>query len=392
MINQEPQTVLVVQNRFHGLDHLRAFAILFVFLFHYQGKIFGHPDWTTEAGRFGWTGVDLFFVLSGFLISSQLFEQIKQGRQIAYRDFFVKRFFRIIPAFVVVTAIYFCFPGFHEKPALAPLWRFLTFTANFGLNKEDFGTFSHSWSLCVEEQFYLFLPLTLIVFQYFNKLNKAYWLLIIFFAAGFFLRIYSWNELYLPELPRERSALYWSMYIYYPTYNRLDGLLAGVTVAIIYEFFPILWSRLAAYGNYFIVVSLVVLAIAYYMCYNRFSYFASIFGFPLVAMGYALMILAAVSPGSILYRWKSKWTAQIATLSYSIYLLHKGMIYLTQNFLSQWGIDRNSNLTLLCCLISSIAVAWLLNRVVERPFLKLRNRFLNRERVIIADRPIAVTE
>lgn len=378
--------------KFYGLDHLRAFAISYVFMFHYQGKIFGHPEWTTEAGRFGWTGVDLFFVLSGFLISSQLFAQLKHGKQIAYRDFFVKRFFRIIPAFAVVTAIYFSFPGFHEKPALAPLWRFLTFTANFGLNKEDFGTFSHSWSLCVEEQFYLFLPLTLIVFQYFNKLTKAYWLLIIFFTAGFFLRIYSWNELYLPELPRERNALYWSMYIYYPTYNRLDGLLAGVTVAILYEFFPKVWSRIAPYGNQFILLSLAVLGVAYYMCYIRFNYYASIYGFPLVAFGYALMIIAAVSPYSILYRRKSKWTAQLATLSYSIYLLHKGIIYLTQTSLGQWGIDRNSNLTLVCSFIFSIAAAWLLNRVVERPFMKLKNKFLKEERLVAVPQPIPVAE
>ena len=57
-----------------GLTHLRALAIALVFVYHYQ--LFGHPAWVERAFAFGWTGVDLFFVLSGFLISRQLFHSI----------------------------------------------------------------------------------------------------------------------------------------------------------------------------------------------------------------------------------------------------------------------------------------------------------------------------
>lgn len=58
-----------MHNKLWGLDHLRALAIILVFFFHY-GRLFPHPEWTTTLGKFGWTGVDLFFVLSGYLISS----------------------------------------------------------------------------------------------------------------------------------------------------------------------------------------------------------------------------------------------------------------------------------------------------------------------------------
>jgi peptidoglycan/LPS O-acetylase OafA/YrhL len=79
---------LIAQQKLYGLDHLRALAITFVFLFHYQISIFGHPVWLKNLAKFGWTGVDLFFVLSGFLISSQLFSQIKQGKVISFKEFF----------------------------------------------------------------------------------------------------------------------------------------------------------------------------------------------------------------------------------------------------------------------------------------------------------------
>jgi peptidoglycan/LPS O-acetylase OafA/YrhL len=89
------------KHKLHGLDHLRALAITYVIFFHYQ--FFGHPQW--EAGRvsnFGWTGVDLFFVLSGFLIAGQLFNTIASGKNISVKEFFIKRSFRIIPPYLLV--------------------------------------------------------------------------------------------------------------------------------------------------------------------------------------------------------------------------------------------------------------------------------------------------
>ena len=231
-----------IQQKLYGLDHLRAVAISFVFLFHYFILSGGQPKWLPNFAKFGWTGVDLFFVLSGFLISSQLFTQLKQEQKISFKQFFLKRFFRIVPAFVVTVCLYFSLPFFSEKESLPPLWRFLTFTQNIGLNLKDFGTFSHCWSLCVEEHFYLFFPLTLMFLQYTNLTKKGYLVLFCLFLFGFAIRIYSFNYLYLPKNEDENSWLYWYKYIYYPTYNRLDGLLMGVTIAGIYQFMPLFWS------------------------------------------------------------------------------------------------------------------------------------------------------
>src|ERR1043166_4950156 len=115
-----------------ALDHLRALAITLVFIYHY--RLFPHPEWVDTIGSFGWTGVDLFFVLSGYLIAGQLFSQVHQYGRISLGDFYLKRFFRIIPAYLAVVAVYFSIPTFREVEALAPLWKFLTFTQNLGLD------------------------------------------------------------------------------------------------------------------------------------------------------------------------------------------------------------------------------------------------------------------
>ena len=364
------------QEKFYGLDHLRALAIFIVFFFHYQIPIFGHPEWLQNFAKFGWTGVDLFFVLSGFLISSQLFSQIKQGKTISYKNFFLKRFFRIIPAFLMVVGIYFCFPVFREKESLPPLWKFLTFTQNFGTNLKDFGTFSHAWSLCVEEHFYFFFPIILILFQTANLFKKSYWILIAFFLFGFAIRIYSWNTLYLPKINNENSWLFWYKFIYYPTYNRLDGLLIGVSIAAIYQFKTNLWNKIAKFGNQILLLSFVILTFAYFLCYEEQSFCASIFGFPLVAFGYGFLVIGAISPKSFLYKWNSKITTFIASLSYAIYLTHKGIIHITQNVFENLNVKIESNLMMTICVAFCIVGAMLLNSIIEKPFMKLRNRIL----------------
>ena len=370
------------QSKLYGLDHLRALAILLVLGFHYQLGYFGRPEWTKQFNQFGWTGVDLFFVLSGFLISSQLFAQIKKGKNISLKEFFLKRFFRIIPIYFVVVGIYFCFPFFREKEALPPLWKFLTFTQNFGLDIKNFGTFSHAWSLCVEEHFYLFLPLILIFLQMTQLFKKGYWLLIMLFVAGFVTRLYSWHEGYLPAVGNESSLASWTEFVYYPTYNRLDGLLVGVSIAAIYQFLPKAWNKISNYGNHLILVGLVLLTAAYFFCSDLSSYATSIVGFPFISIGYGFLVMGAICPASFLYKWNSKITTLIATLSYGIYLSHKGVIHMAQEIFSNWGIDKNGNVMFLICIAFCILIAWLLHLAIEKPFMKWRDVMLKKKQVL----------
>src|SRR5437764_3411603 len=142
-----------------GLDLLRALAIIVVVVYH--AGIMGFPL-PGDVHRFGWVGVDLFFVLSGYLIGGQLLAPLTHGSRIKVGQFFARRALRILPAYLVILAIYFLLPSWREYPQMSqPLWKFLLSVQNIGLHG---GTaFSHAWSLAVEDQFYLLLPLILIL-------------------------------------------------------------------------------------------------------------------------------------------------------------------------------------------------------------------------------------
>src|SRR5579871_146679 len=329
MTNQKGSVNPQTPNKLFGLDHLRALAIILVFVYHY-GRIFPHPQWTNSISKFGWTGVDLFFVLSGYLIASQLFAEIAKRKTFSIEDFFLKRFFRIIPLYLVVVAIYFCLPFVRERESLAPLWKYLTFTQNFGLDLRTQGTFSHAWSLCIEEQFYFFLPFILTGLLFFKLFRRSFWLLILLFILGFFIRFYLYQHFIQPNLDDDNNWVEWLKLIYYPTYCRLDGLLAGIGIAALFQFKPIVKERISRYGNLLFIASIIILSIAYYICINEQSFIASVYGFPLVSIGYAFMVTSAISPSSFLYKFNSRTTATIATLSYAIYLVHKITVHISQ--------------------------------------------------------------
>jgi peptidoglycan/LPS O-acetylase OafA/YrhL len=369
------QVLPLTNQKLYGLDHLRAFAISYVLLFHI--RIFGHPAWTEAVGKFGWTGVDLFFVLSGYLISSQLFATLRAGKQISFPEFFVKRFFRIIPAYLTVVAIYFCFPFFREKEALPPLWKFLTFTQNYHLDLRSTGTFSHAWSLCIEEQFYLALPLLLMALFYFNKMKKGFYLLLFLFAAGFGVRAASWHFLVEPLAGTDDFWTSWYRYIYYPLHTRLDGLLAGVALAALLTFRPQVCEKIARYGNILLLAGFLILAGAYGVCQDQYSLAGTVLGFPLVAVGYGFLVWGAVTPSSFLYRMPSRISSSLATLSYAIYLSHKGVIHMIQTGLSGRGMPADSNGMLLISLAGCLAGALLLRVLVEKPFLHIRKLVLS---------------
>lgn len=364
----------MANSKLYGLDHLRALAILLVLGFHYQLQ-FPHPNWTAWFMKIGWTGVDLFFVLSGFLISSQLFAQIKKGNGLCLRDFFIKRIFRILPIYFFIVGVYFLFPFFREKEALPPLWKFLTFTQNFNLEIKNYGTFSHAWSLCVEEHFYLFLPLILTFLLANNLLSKSYWILISLFLLGLVLRIYLWNVYYPEDLIGNTSLPYWTENIYYPTYNRLDGLMIGVAIAATYQFLPRTWDWVSKFGNHFIILGVLVLTFVYFYCSQLAAYSTSTYGFLVIAIGYGFLVLGAICPTSFLYKWNSKATSFIALLSYGVYLSHKGVIHIMQVALGQ-SLPADSNVMMAICFALCFMVAWLLNVTIEKPFLKLRDKVL----------------
>lgn len=367
--------------KYAGLDHLRALAITLVFLCHY--RMFGHPEWVNSIGEFGWTGVDLFFVLSGFLIAGQLFADIRQGRPLQVKAFYLKRFFRIIPAYLVIVTLYFTVPAFKEKEGLAPLWKFLTFTQNFGLDLSRQRAFSHAWSLCIEEQFYLLLPFIVLFFVRAKIPARAFYLVLALFIGGFAIRAYSWFHFIAPLLGKDDLWFTWYERIYYPTYTRLDGLLIGICIAGLFQFKPQLKERITRHGNKFLLLSLALLTGAYFLFTDSSTFSASVLGYPLIAVACGAMVIAALSPTCFLYRLSARFTGIIATLSYSIYLSHKAVIHLTQDVVSRWGLAVDNNWMMLICVVSTILAGLLMHYMVEKPFLKLRDKVLMQNRQAI---------
>ncbi|WP_345133931.1 acyltransferase [Dactylosporangium darangshiense] len=136
--------------RFPALDGLRAIAALMVVMFH-----FGGTDWRWLSGH---SGVHIFFVLSGFLITTLALREEERSGRISFADFYVRRLFRIVPVYLVVLiamAVYFAPPGQPIGDLHGGMPYYLTFMNEFSAS----GTFTISWTLGIEQKFYLLWPL-----------------------------------------------------------------------------------------------------------------------------------------------------------------------------------------------------------------------------------------
>jgi peptidoglycan/LPS O-acetylase OafA/YrhL len=363
-----------VNGRLSGLDHLRAFAITYVFFYHYQ-SLFPHPDWLERLADFGWTGVDLFFVLSGYLMGGQLLRQVATTQHVGITDFYIKRFFRIVPVYLVVVAAYFLFPAVREFSTIPPLWKFLTFTQNLALDVPNGHAFSHAWSLCVEEHFYLVLPIlvTWLGTSHTSKPVRAGWIAVLMLIGGMAIRALAWLE----WVDQSHIATWWE-WVYFPTYARLDGLMIGVSAAALQIFRPGQWNGLTRRWPLLLGASLVPLSISWVLSSDRASLSFSVFGFPLVAMGFGLLLVVFLAPGCLLSRMPLAVTSRVAGWSYSIYLTHKMVIHLSQLAIQRVGLNASSNWALALSAIAALIVAATMYRVVERPFLALREALLKK--------------
>lgn len=352
---------------------MRAIAILWVMLFHM--RVLHLPEVFYWPSRYGWMGVDLFFVLSGYLIGSQLMRPYLKGDSPSLTRFYLRRAFRILPAFLAVLALYFAVPVFREAPGLSPAWQFLTFTENFRINYFTEQAFSHFWSLCVEEHFYLVLPVLVLLLMRKPRFGKALALGLGILLFGVAIRGY----IYLRLRPLGGTGEFFTRYImdiYYPTYTRLDGLLVGVVLAGIKTFRPAWWQRCMAHGHLLLVAGVAFSGASMWLFRDRFSFSGTLLGFPLLSLGLGLLVTSSLSPLSWLSRIRG--FGFIATLAYSLYLIHKEIGHLDRLYFGH-VMQGGGWPPLLIFLATSFSAAALLYFTVERPFLKLRERISSRQ-------------
>src|SRR3954470_12620760 len=325
----------VHRERQPGLDLLRALAIIVVVVYHaalFGFKLPGRVD------RFGWIGVDLFFVLSGYLIGGQLLAALACDRRINLGRFFTRRALRIMPAYFVVLAIYFLLPAWREYPEMSqPLWKFLLSVQNIALHG---GTaFSHAWSLAVEDQFYLALPF-LLLFLY-HRPRAAIIVPCLIIVGGIALRAFLAAQ--HPSVEGGVSFRAFQAWIYYPTWTRLDPLVFGVVLAAIEKFRPQWWNRLVNHTIWLWLPGLGLIVFALYLGETDYlTVTACIWQFPLIAFGMATLLICAVSPRLFFRRIAIPGAAFIASIAYSAYLIQKLAIHFAGRFCESHNLAPTS--------------------------------------------------
>ncbi len=359
--------------RVHGLDTLRALAVTLVVLHHYTLFVSNDDDTFGWVGRIGWAGVDLFFALSGYLIGNQIFAALASKEGLSLKHFYARRLLRTLPNFWVVLAIYFLWPAFGENAPLLPLWRYLSFTQNIGLEP---GTgFSHSWSLAIEEQFYLLLPALAMLGAALRLRISMAWIVIGgVVIGGMLLRAWLWSA----QVDAHKYGIYfYYKLIYYSSLCRLDELVAGVALALLRNRHPQAWAALTRHGRLWLLAGLAVTALAFWRFLDdRYGFAPTVFGYPLLGLGFGLLILAALSDNSGLRELRIPGAASLALWSYAIYLSHRGVSALGAQVLSTLGYGPQTTVAIVSLLALSVLAGWLLYRLVETPFMRLRERYV----------------
>jgi len=354
-------------HRLPGLDLLRAIAIVWVMLFH--SFIVGGlgPDFAWLS-RYGWAGVDIFFVLSGFLIGTQVLRPLQRGEPLSFGAFYGRRAWRILPAFAVVLALYVWFPGLREVPGLQPWWQFATFTLNL-LTDTNNQAFSHAWSLCVEEHFYLVFPL---LAWWLTRRSSTLGFISLCVAAvvlGVALRTTVWLHDAAMDPPRN-----WFLEdIYYPTWMRLDGLLMGIMLAALRVYRPQAWTRLQARSNMVLLGGIGVSCFALWLFRDRTGLLANALGWPLLSFGFGLLVFAGADRQSLLGRWRLPGAGWLAGISYSLYLSHKVAFHVVSTTFGA-QLQGHGMIAFMTYAVAVLMLGAALHYLVERPCLRLRER------------------
>ncbi|WP_310630053.1 MULTISPECIES: acyltransferase [unclassified Paraburkholderia] len=349
-----------VRGRSIELDFVRGIAILAVMGFHFHTVHTGHA-WVDfieyPLKSFGHEGVNLFFTLSGFLVGGLLLRQYAQNGRIAARRFIVRRIFKIWPAYYVLI-LFHVLAGRHPRDTF--LWQNLTHLQNY------FGTsIAQTWSLAVEEHFYLFLPALLIVLAHFRLRANA----LIGVMAVLCALVLGARSIAVASGNLDAAFNY--------TQYRIDSLLFGVMLATVYWMKPEVWRGLAARKGW--LVGVVVLLVAWLTLATRHVALDESIGFTLQAAGFcALIVLVLEHSGGLRASWLYRAIAWLGVYSYGIYLWHSLALapgdFLIRKLdalhvpaLAAWPVVLGAQFFV------AIVLGYVTTRAIEFPFLRLRD-------------------
>ncbi len=373
------------------LDGLRGIAILLVLFRHaihpfYKagepGIAIGHWDLMIPMAN-GWMGVDLFFVLSGFLVTHHLLK--RSARQITRQDvsdYLVRRFLRIVPAYytVLILIVCGCIPGYSvSQEGLSQQF------ANHLLFLQDYRPsqlMAAFWSLGVEEKFYFTIPFVLIPLLKIGCPKRRVRAILILMAVPLLCRIGTY--LSQPELADSYVVCFWSLRS--PFHLAADSLLVGTLCAFLYHdrsAFPLLQSHRLQKCLFAAGVVLVSSLLFSHELLREISWFDATLLFPALAVGFGAVLLSIVlrSESNVNSTGlSSSWLFFFSKISYSLYLVH--MLFIDSVYhlcRSIPGFDQLSQggqflVYFPVYAMVSIAASLLLHYVIEKPFLLVKDR------------------
>ena len=336
-----------------ALDGLRSIAIALVMADHALNNIPG-----------AWIATDIFFVLSGFLITSILHREYQSTRNIALSDFYIRRFLRLGPALIFFVFVYLAFIGCTRKEdvlrAVFSAIGALTFTTNwveaFELNPTNW--LAHTWSLANQEIFYIVWPLCLpfVLRTGSNRIANWIWCL-----AAAVLACIAWRW-WLQSEGATPARLYYSFD------TRFNSIIVGCAIAL-WLADPASQVAVKRIANLWPAIVLILVAMILRLQWN--SPLMGAARFTVVGLVAACLVVAAISPESNgLRRFLSLLPLVVAgRISYGLYLWHMPIFYALKS------LGLGSRDVLLCGLVLTALSATLSFFLIERPSLRL-GRFI----------------
>lgn len=343
------------------LDGLRGIAILMVMIHRFWPRT-GVGLGADVAGA-GWIGVDLFFVISGFLIAGILLDT--KGEPGYFRNFYARRVLRIFPLyylFVIGVLVAFSHNAEFREHAGSPVW-YLAYLGNIPeslLGHDPPYFLAPVWSLAIEEQFYLTFPW---IVRMFSRRGLTIVLVAMMVIAPIirFITMEMWPD-------HERVQ-------YLFTLCRIDTIAIGCLLAVIIRTVDVdKWREHAKFIAVGLLPSIVVLAIASRL--DRRSDFDRVFGYTIVAIGCAaivsLVILSRDQRST--FPLRMKWLTYLGKLCFGLYLLHRPADTIVTAIAHRLNFDRELWLLIpkIGVAIAFASISW---RFIERPFLKLKSKF-----------------
>ena len=386
-----------MKNRISSLDFLRGIAILIVLVNHCDSdNIVGFPDpesfgaffrkiyWTIH--QFGWSGVELFFVLSGFLISGILFKEIEDKGTINLSRFWGRRFFKILPSYLFLLLVTF-FTGATSfvdttsfSSSLKTLGVHLFFLQNYFANPNG-----PTWSLAIEEHFYILLPLILVfIYKKSNQGKKTIEnnsVRVVFFTVFSLCFIFRFIHSSFFDLGINTNSL---KNAFMESHFRFDALFFGVFLKYLHLTKSPLITIIRTNKFIFLTIALSFSVLSVF--FSRNNYYMFNFGFILLSIGYSILItlLFGESFKSLDKTFLYGLITKIGLYSYNIYLWHwaipkMNFLYMNDIFLFLSNSSLGPNLTAifqsLVFILFGILAGFILTKLIEDPFLKIRDRF-----------------